>query len=113
MPDVIRSCVVDALLYPVSFSMKAHNGHERPVRLYPPGRTERYAIIEISMFEGRNVEAKTALIRLLFGRFAKVPDISPRDAEITIFGTPCITGAFAACLGSGLRPCSRPFWPAY
>ena len=33
------------------------------------GRTERYTILEISMFEGRSVEAKKMLIRLLFERF--------------------------------------------
>jgi Tautomerase enzyme len=39
---------------------------------YPAGRTERYTIIEFSIFEGRSVEAKKCLIRLLFERVHKI-----------------------------------------
>ena len=40
------------------------------------------------MFEGRSVEAKKALIRLLFERFEKQLGIASQDVEITIFETP-------------------------
>ena len=40
------------------------------------------------MFEGRSVEAKKALIRLLFERLETDCGITPRDVEITIFETP-------------------------
>jgi phenylpyruvate tautomerase PptA (4-oxalocrotonate tautomerase family) len=53
----------------------------------PAGRTARYTIIELSMFEGRSVEAKKTLIRLLFARLQPL-GISPQDLEITIFETP-------------------------
>jgi phenylpyruvate tautomerase PptA (4-oxalocrotonate tautomerase family) len=82
--------VVDALQYPP---------HKRAHRFFPlepenyyyppePGRTDRYTIIELSMFEGRTVEAKKQLIRLLFDRFEKQLGISNLDLEITIFETP-------------------------
>jgi phenylpyruvate tautomerase PptA (4-oxalocrotonate tautomerase family) len=54
----------------------------------PAGRSEKYTIIELSMFEGRSVETKKALIRLLFKRFERILNISPPDVEITIFETP-------------------------
>ncbi|MEJ0007833.1 MAG: tautomerase family protein [Steroidobacteraceae bacterium] len=51
-------------------------------------RTERYLIIEISMFEGRAVETKKQLIRLLFERINAAVQIAAADIEITITETP-------------------------
>ena len=81
--DVIHSCVVDALQYPPD--KRAHRFFQlEPEELfYPPGRTERYTIIEFSMFEGRSVDAKKALIRLIFQRFQERLGILPEDVGIT------------------------------
>jgi hypothetical protein len=38
---------------------------------YPAGRTPRCTIVEMSMFEGRSVETKKKLIRILFERAQK------------------------------------------
>ncbi len=86
--DVIHSCVVDALHYPKD--KRAHRFFQLdPTEFfYPPGRSEKYTIIEFSMFEGRSVEAKKALFRLLFERFEKQLGIAAQDVEITIFETP-------------------------
>ena len=86
--DVIHSCVVDALQYPPDKRAHRFFPLETGEFFYPPGRTERYTIIEFSMFEGRSVEAKKMLIRLLFERFESVLAIGPQDVEITIFETP-------------------------
>ena len=88
--DVIHSCMMDALHYPE---------HKRAHRFFPldpsdffyppePGRTDRYTILEFSMFEGRSVEAKKQLIRLLFERLDRLVGISSQNLEITIFETP-------------------------
>lgn len=88
LSDVIDSCVVDALQFPQD--KRAH----RFFRLnpddfyYPSGRTTKYTIIEISMFEGRSVETKRSLIRLLFERAYQQLNILPQDLEITITETP-------------------------
>jgi phenylpyruvate tautomerase PptA (4-oxalocrotonate tautomerase family) len=86
--DVIHSCVVDALQYPKD--KRAHRFFQLdPLEFfYPPGRSEKYTIIEFSMFEGRSVEAKKALIRLLFERFERQLGMASQDVEITIFETP-------------------------
>ena len=55
---------------------------------FPADRSENYTIIEFSIFEGRSVEAKKALIRLLFEKAETQAGISPQDLEITIFETP-------------------------
>ena len=85
---VIHSCVIDALSYPPD--KRAHRFF--PLNdadfYYPAGRTEKYTIIEISIFEGRSVAAKKKLIRLLFERINHDFEITPQDVEITIFETP-------------------------
>ena len=88
LSDVIHACVVDALTYPPD--KRAH----RFLRLdpsdffYPPGRSQRYTIIEISMFEGRSVAAKKQLIQLLFERICGRFGMAAEDVEITIVETP-------------------------
>jgi 4-oxalocrotonate tautomerase family enzyme len=54
----------------------------------PASASARYTIIEISMFEGRAVETKKQLIRLLFERVGSLCDRQPNEIEITITETP-------------------------
>lgn len=88
LSDVIHSCIVDALHFPQD--KRAHRFFPLNAAdfYYPSGRTTRYTIIEISMFEGRSVEAKKHLIRLLFERIHQQLNIRPQDLEITITETP-------------------------
>jgi phenylpyruvate tautomerase PptA (4-oxalocrotonate tautomerase family) len=55
---------------------------------YPASASPRYTIIEISMFEGRSVETKKVLIRLLFERVGSACERLPNEIEITISETP-------------------------
>jgi 4-oxalocrotonate tautomerase family enzyme len=88
LSDIIHSCVVDALHFPVD--KRAHRFFPLDAAdfFYPAGRTERYTIIEISMFEGRSIETKKRLIQLLFERIHSALGISTTDIEITITETP-------------------------
>jgi 4-oxalocrotonate tautomerase family enzyme len=88
LSDVIHSCTVDALQYPVD--KRAHRFFPLdPSDFYfPAGRTDRYTVIEISMFEGRTVETKKNLIRLLFERIQGEFGIALQDIEVTITETP-------------------------
>ena len=88
LSDVIHSCVVDALHFPQD--KRAHRFFllDPSDFYYPSGRTTKYTIIEISMFEGRSVETKKHLIRLLFERAHQQLNILPQDLEITITETP-------------------------
>ncbi|RCJ39089.1 4-oxalocrotonate tautomerase [Nostoc minutum NIES-26] len=87
LSDIIHSCVIDALQYPPDKRAHRFFPLERDDFFYPKGRTERYTIIEFSMIEGRSVEAKKQLIRLLFERSQPL-GISAQDLEMTIFETP-------------------------
>ncbi|MBC1224245.1 tautomerase family protein [Nostoc sp. UCD121] len=55
---------------------------------YPSDRTNNYLVIEISMFEGRSVETKKELLRLLIKNINEKFNIPIYDIEITIFETP-------------------------
>lgn len=55
---------------------------------YPNDRTENYLVIEISMFEGRSIDTKKKLIRLLIQEINGNFNIPVNDIEITIFETP-------------------------
>ena len=88
LSEVIHSCVVDALQFPLDKRAHRFFPLEAADFFYPAGRTERYTIIEISMFEGRSVETKKRLIRFLFERIHAELGISPQDVEVTITETP-------------------------
>ena len=88
LSDVIHSCVVDALAFPADKRAHRFFPLEAEDFYYPAGRTPRYTIVEISMFEGRSIEAKKNLIRLLFERTQQQLDLAPADLEITITETP-------------------------
>ena len=88
LSDVIHSCVVDALQFPAE--KRAHRFFPlAPEDFYfPASASPRYTIIEISMFEGRAIETKKSLIRLLFARIGERCDRKPNEIEVTITETP-------------------------
>ena len=88
LSDVVHSCIVEALQFPVD--KRAHRFFPlEPEDFYmPSGRTERYIILEISLFEGRSVDTKKQLIRLLFQRCESELNLARADLEITLTETP-------------------------
>ena len=88
LSDVIHSCVVDALEFPRDKRAHRFFPMDRSDFYYPESASPRYTIIEISMFEGRSVETKKSLIRLLFERVAGQCRRLPNEIEVTITETP-------------------------
>lgn len=88
MSDVLHACVVDTLQYPPDKRFHRFIKLDDGDFYYGSGRTEQYTIIEISLFEGRSISVKKALIHSIFQRFENELNISPNDVEITIFETP-------------------------
>lgn len=88
LSDTIHSCLVDALELPADKRFQRFFALEPEDFIYPPGRSERYTILELSMFEGRTLETKKRLLRMLFERLHQQLGIAPEDLEITIFETP-------------------------
>jgi phenylpyruvate tautomerase PptA (4-oxalocrotonate tautomerase family) len=84
----IHSAVVEALSYPLEKKFHRFIALEKPDFIFPDDRSDSYTIIEISMFQGRSVEARKALIRALFANIERECQIAPQDVEITITETP-------------------------
>ncbi len=99
LSDVIHACVVEALHYPPD--KRAHRFFPLDASdfFYPSGRSDRYTIIEISLFEGRSADAKKALIRLLFERVSRECGIAPIDLEMTMTETPRANWGFRGLPG--------------
>mgnify|MGYP001791337527 FL=1 len=88
LSPVIHSCFVDVLQYPSEKRFHRFFPMDKSDFIFPSDKSQSYLIIEISMFEGRSVELKKNLIRLLIKRISEKFRISSNDIEITIFETP-------------------------
>ena len=86
--DAIHSCAVEALGLPEAKRFHRFLPLDEADFIYPGDRSDRYTIIEISMFEGRAVEVRKRLIRSLFSRLNEQCGLAPNDVEITITETP-------------------------
>lgn len=53
----------------------------------PPGKTEDYTVVEISLFPGRSLDAKRALYASIVRRFGEI-GIAPSDVFIVIHEPP-------------------------
>jgi phenylpyruvate tautomerase PptA (4-oxalocrotonate tautomerase family) len=88
LSDVIHSCIVDALQFPADKRAHRFFPMDPADMTYPASASPLYTIIEISMFEGRTVETRKALIRLLFTRIGEKCGRAPNEIEVTITETP-------------------------
>lgn len=86
--EVIHSCIVDGLKFPSDKKFHRFFLLDEGDFYFPDDRTEKYTIIELSMFEGRSVDVKKDFIRLIYKRFQDQLNISGNDVELTIFETP-------------------------
>ncbi len=88
LSDVLHACVMEAFGYPADKRFHRFIYLDKDSFYYPAGRTDQYTIIEVSLFEGRTMEAKKQFYRLVFESFAERLGIMPNDVEITLFETP-------------------------
>jgi phenylpyruvate tautomerase PptA (4-oxalocrotonate tautomerase family) len=88
LSHLIHACTVEALQLPLDKRFHRFFPLDPSDFSFPADRSPRYTIIEISLFEGRSVETKKRLIRLLFTKLHEECSISPQDVEVTLFETP-------------------------
>ncbi|MDZ8108284.1 MAG: tautomerase family protein [Nostoc sp. DedQUE12a] len=88
LSNIIHACVIEILQLTPEKRFHRFFPLEKSDFYYPTDRSENYLILEISMFEGRSVETKKQLIRLLIQNIHEKLNISLNDIEITIFETP-------------------------
>ncbi len=103
LSDVIHSCVMDALGMPED--KKAHRFFplDKENFFMPGGRTDAYIIIEITMIQGRSVQAKKKLVRLLFDRISEQLGITQQDIEICIYESPAENWGFRGFHGDEVK----------
>jgi phenylpyruvate tautomerase PptA (4-oxalocrotonate tautomerase family) len=99
--DAIHAGLMDALGLPAEKRFQRFFPMDARDFIHPDDRSERYTIIEISMFAGRSEATKRRLIRLLFERLAGI-GIAPQDVEITIFETPAASWGIRGRCGDEL-----------
>jgi len=103
LSDVINECMVEALTFPANKRCHRFFPMDKNDFYYPEGRSEAYTVIEISMMEGRSVEARKQLIHLLFEKLEKKIGIAPVDLEITIFESPAGNWGFRGVTGDDAK----------
>ena len=103
LSEVIHECVVEALQFPAD--KRAHRFFlmDEENMLFPAGRTDAYTIIEITMIEGRTIEAKKKLIRLLFDNIRDKVNIQHQDIEICIQESPACNWGFRGMHGDEVK----------
>lgn len=99
LSDIIHKCVIEALQFPANKRAHRFFPLERDNFYTPEGRTERYIILEFMMIEGRTVETKKQLIRLLFEQIQAQLGISHQDIEIVILEAPKTSWGFRGKTG--------------
>ena len=99
LSEVIHTCVVEALAFPKEKRFHRFFPMEREDMLYGVGRSDAYTIIEIMMIEGRTVETKKHLIKLLFQKIEAKLAIKPHEIEINIQEAPASNWGFRGMTG--------------
>jgi phenylpyruvate tautomerase PptA (4-oxalocrotonate tautomerase family) len=88
LSDAIHESLMEAFALPREKRFQRFFPLEREDFLFPSDRSDKYTIVEISVFAGRTPEAKKRLITTLFSRVQARANVSPQDLEITIYETP-------------------------
>jgi phenylpyruvate tautomerase PptA (4-oxalocrotonate tautomerase family) len=88
LSKAIQGCLVEVMGFDPALRFQRFIPLEPENFLYPAPRSERYTIIEISLFAGRSDDLKRSLIQLLFQRLQADLDLDPMDVEILIFELP-------------------------
>lgn len=86
--EAIHAAAQEALQLPASKRFHRFCWLEPEDFLYPDDRSERYLIIEVSMFAGRSVATKKAFLQGIVANLGSACAVSPQDIEITITETP-------------------------
>jgi hypothetical protein len=88
LSDAIHESLMEAFALPREKRFQRFFPLDRDDFSFPADRSDKYTIVEVSVFELRTSEAKKRLITTLFSRVQVRAGVSPQDLEITIFETP-------------------------
>ena len=85
--DAVQSALREALKLPEGDRTLRLIEHPPSHFAVPPGRGERFTLVEVTMFSGRSMGAKRALYQAIVRNLAAL-DVPPLDIKITLIETP-------------------------
>jgi phenylpyruvate tautomerase PptA (4-oxalocrotonate tautomerase family) len=103
LSKTIHRCAIEALGLPEDKRAHRFFPLDREDFFMPGGRSDAYTIIEISMIEGRTVETRKKLVRLLFDRIRDEVGIAHQDVEICIYESPAENWGFRGYHGDEVQ----------
>jgi phenylpyruvate tautomerase PptA (4-oxalocrotonate tautomerase family) len=86
--DAVRKSLIDALKVPASAVTVKLDVSDREFFDVPEGRSDKYVVIEMTMFAGRPKKAKKSLYAAIVENLGKDAGIAPEDVEIVIVESP-------------------------
>jgi phenylpyruvate tautomerase PptA (4-oxalocrotonate tautomerase family) len=85
--DAVQSALREALKIPEWDRTLRLIEHPASHFAVPPGRGEKFTLVEVTMFSGRSIAAKRALYQAIVRNLAAF-DVPPLDIKITLIETP-------------------------
>ena len=85
--DAVQSALREALKIPEGDRTLRLIEHRASHVAVPPGRGEKFTLVEVTMFSGRSMSAKRALYQAIVRNLAGF-DVPPSDIKITLIETP-------------------------
>ena len=85
--DAVQSALREALKIPEGDRTLRLIEHPPSHFAVPPGRGEKFTLVEVTMFSGRSMGAKRALYQAIVRNLAAL-DVPPSDIKITLIETP-------------------------
>ena len=81
--DAVHSALVEALKIPEHDRMQILHEHPPEAFEIPPGKTEKYTVVEVTLFPGRSLDAKRRLYQSIIRNFGAA-GITPPNVFIVI-----------------------------
>ncbi|HCU54061.1 MAG TPA: tautomerase family protein [Gammaproteobacteria bacterium] len=85
--EATHAAMVEALQIPEHDKLIRFIEHRPEHFAVPPGVSENYTLVEVSLFPGRSLEAKRKLYQGIVTRFSKI-GIHPKDIRIVLYEIP-------------------------
>jgi phenylpyruvate tautomerase PptA (4-oxalocrotonate tautomerase family) len=99
LADIIHGCVSEGLSFPKEKRLQRFILLDEADFYYGEGRSEKYLVVEIAMFEGRSVATIKGLINMLYDRIPSACGIPRTDIDITIHEIPRYCWGLQGALG--------------
>lgn len=85
--DAVHEALVSSFRIPEADSNQRIDEYDPQDYILPPGKTEKYILVEITVFPGRSQEAKRALYRAIVSKLGKL-GVDPTDIIIILYEPP-------------------------